>query len=78
MGNTEKNEDYVGKLVPNSERGKLLVVQYNPSDGGRESWLTVAGEYGQNGKDVHLQPISIVRGASADQIYALLTGEPAK
>ena len=78
MGNTGKNEDYVGKLVPNSERGKLLVVQYNPSDGGRESWLTVAGECGQNGMDGHLQPILIVRGAKADQIYALLTGEPAK
>lgn len=78
MGNTGKNEDYVEKLVPNSERGKLLVVQYNPSDGGRESWLTVAGECGQNGKDGHLQPILIVRGAKADQIYALLTGEPTK
>lgn len=78
MGNTGKNEDYVEKLVPNSERGKLLIVQYNPSDGGRESWLTVAGECGQNGKDGHLQPILIVRGAKADQIYALLTGEPAK
>lgn len=78
MGNTGKNEDYVDKIVPNSERGKLLVVQYNPSDGDRESWLTVAGECGQNGKDGHLQPILIVRGAKADEIYRLLTDKNAK
>ena len=43
----KKNEDcidYVGKLLPNSEGGKLLILQYNPSDGKRESWLSVAGE----------------------------------
>lgn len=74
MGNTEKNEDYAGKVVPNIERGKLLIVQYNPSDGGRESWLTVAGESGQNGKNGHLSPISIVRGAEADKIYGRLIG----
>ena len=74
----KKNEDYVGKVLPNSEGGKLLILQYNPSDGKRESWLTVAGEGGQNGKNGHLCPISIVRGASADQIYALLTGKNAK
>ena len=31
----KKNEDsidYVGKLLPNSEGGKLLILQYNPSD----------------------------------------------
>ena len=78
MGNTGKNEDYVDKIVPNSERGKLLVVQYNPSDGDRGSWLTVAGECGQNGKDGHLQPILIVRGAKADEIYRLLTDKNAK
>ena len=78
MENTKKNEDYVDKIVPNSSSGKLLIVQYNPSDGVHESWLTVAGEGGQNGKNGHLCPISIVRGASADQIYALLTGKNAK
>lgn len=78
MGNTEKNEDYVGKFLPNSEGGKLLIVQYNPSDGGRESWLTVAGECGQNGQKPNLQLISVVKGTSADQIYALLTGKNAK
>ena len=38
MGNTEKNEDgmdYVGKLLPNAEGGKLLILQYNRSDGKR-------------------------------------------
>nr|DAG63506.1 MAG TPA: hypothetical protein [Caudoviricetes sp.] len=78
MGNTGKNEDYVGEVMPNSDRGKLLIVQYNQSDGGRESWLTVAGECGQNGKDGHLQPILIVRGAKADEIYRLLTDKNAK
>lgn len=78
MGNTGKNEDYVGKLVPNSECGKLLILQYNPSDGKHESWLSVAGECGQNGKDGHLQPILIVRGAKADEIYRLLTDKNAK
>lgn len=78
MGNTEKNEDYVGKLVPNSERGKLLVVQYNPSDGGRESWLTVAGESEKNGQKGKLQLISVVKGDDADYIYSVLTGKSAK
>ena len=74
----KKNEDYVGKLLPNSECGKLLILQYNPSDGKRESWLSVAGECEKNGQNEDLQLISIVKGASADQIYALLTGKNAK
>ena len=81
MGNTEKNEDnmdYVDKLLPNSEGGKLLILQYNPSDGKRESWLSVAGECGKNGQNENLQLISIVKGASADQLYELLTGKQTK
>ena len=74
----KKNEDYVDKLLPNSEGGKLLILQYNPSDGKRESWLSVAGECEKNGQNADLQLISIVKGASADQIYALLTGKNAK
>lgn len=77
----KKNEDgtdYVGKLLPNSESGKLLILQYNPSDGKRESWLSVAEECGKNGQNADLQLISIVKGTSADQIYALLTGKNAK
>ena len=74
----KKNEDYVGKLLPNSDGGKLLILQYNPSDGKRESWLSVAGECEKNGQNADLQLISIVKGASADQIYALLTGKNAK
>ena len=76
-----KNEDgmdYVGKLLPNSEGGKLLILQYNPSDGKRESWLSVAGENGKNGQNADLQLISVARGVVADQIYALLTGKNAK
>ena len=78
MANTKKNEDgmdYVGKLLPNSEGGKLLILQYNPSDGNRESWLSVAGECGKNGQNADLQLISVVRGESADQLYSLLTGK---
>lgn len=78
MGNTGKNEDYVDKIVPNSERGKLLVVQYNPSDGDRESWLTVAGESEKNGQKGKLQLISVVKGDDADYIYSVLTGKSAK
>ena len=81
MANKDKNKDgmdYVGKLLPNSEGGKLLILQYNPSDGKRESLLSVAGECGKNGQNADLQLISIVKGASADQIYALLTGKNAK
>ena len=78
MENTKKNEDYVSKVVPNSEGGKLLILQYNPSDGKRESWLSVAGECGKNGQNANLQLISIVKGASADQIYELLTGKQTK
>ena len=74
----KKNEDYVSKVVPNSEGGKLLILQYNPSDGKRESWLSVAGECGKNGQNADLQLISVVKGESADQIYALLTGKNAK
>ena len=74
----KKNEDYVDKIVPNSNGGKLLILQYNPSDGERESWLTVAGECGKNGQNADLQMISNVKGESADQIYALLTGKSAK
>ena len=81
MGNTEKNEDnmdYVDKLLPNSEGGKLLILQYNPSDGKRESWLSVAGECGKNDQNTDLQLISVVKGASADQLYELLTGKQTK
>ena len=77
----KKNEDgmdYVDKIVPNSSGGKLLILQYNPSDGKRESWLSVAGECEKNGQNADLQLISIAKGASADQIYALLTGKNAK
>lgn len=81
MGNKDKNEDsmdYVGKLLPNSEGGKLLILQYNPSDGKRESWLSVAEECEKNGQNPKLQLISIVKGASADQLYELLTGKQTK
>ena len=81
MGNTKKNDDnidYVDKLLPNSDGGKLLILQYNPSDGKRESWLSVAGECDKNGQNADLQMISVARGDSADQIYALLTGKNAK
>ena len=74
----KKNEDYVGKLLPNSEGGKLLILQYNPSDGKRESWLSVAGECGKNGQNTNLQLISVVKGTSADQLYELLTGKQTK
>ena len=78
MENTKKNEDYVSKVVPNSEGGKLLILQYNPADKDNESWLSVAGECGENGQNTDLHLISVVRGESADQIYALLTGKNAK
>ena len=81
MGNMKKNEDnmdYVGKLLPNSEGGKLLILQYNPSDGNRESWLSVAGECKKNGQNADLHLISIVKGESADQLYELLTGKQTK
>ena len=81
MANNKKNKDgmdYVDKLLPNSDGGKLLILQYNPSDGKRESWLSVAGECEKNGQNADLQLISIVKGVSADQIYALLTGKNAK
>ena len=77
----KKNEDcmdYVGKLLPNSESGKLLILQYNPSDGKRESWLSVAEECDKNGQNPNLQLISVVKGTSADQLYELLTGKQTK
>ena len=81
MANVKKNEDnmdYVGKVLPNSEGGKLLILQYNPSDGKRESWLSVAGECGKNGQNTNLQLISVIKGTSADQLYELLTGKQTK
>ena len=76
--NKEKNEDYVDKVLPNSEGGKLLIVQYNPADKDRESWLSVAAECVKNDQKRDLQLISVARGDTADQIYALLTGKTAK
>ena len=78
MENAKKNEDYVSKVVPNSEGGKLLILQYNQSDGKRESWLSVAGECGKNGQNTNLQLISVIKGTSADQLYELLTGKQTK
>ena len=81
MKKKKKNEDgmdYVGKFLPNSEGGKLLILQYNPSDGKRESWLSVAGECGKNGQNTNLQLISVIKGTSADQLYELLTGKQTK
>lgn len=78
MENAKKNKDYVDKVIPNSEGGKLLILQYNPSDGKRESWLSVAGESEKNGQNRDLQLISVVRGSSADQLYAFLTDKNAK
>ena len=78
MENTEKYTDYVDKIVPNSSGGKLMILQYNPSDGKRESWLSVAGECGKNGQNANLQLISVVKGTSADQLYELLTGKQTK
>ena len=74
----KKNEDYVDKIVPNSRGGILMILQYNPSDGKRESWLSVAEECDKNGQNPNLQLKSVVKGTSADQIYALLTGKNAK
>ena len=71
----KKNEDYVDKIIPNSRGGKLLILQYNPSDKDNESWLSVAGECGENGQNTDLHLISVVRGESADQLYSLLTGK---
>ena len=81
MANNEKNKenmDYVGKVLPNSEGGKLLIVQYNPADKDRKSWLSVAAECVKNDQKRDLQLISVARGDTADQIYALLTGKTAK
>lgn len=74
----KKNDDYVDKIVPNSSSGKLLILQYNPSDGKRESWLSVAGECDKNGQNTNLQLISVIKGTSADQLYELLTGKQTK
>ena len=74
----EDNMDYVGKVLPNSEGGKLLILQYNPSDGKRESWLSVAEECDKNGQNPNLQLISVVKSTSADQLYELLTGKQTK
>lgn len=78
MKNTKKNEDYVDKIVPNAGSGKLLILQYNPSDGKRESWLSVAGEGDKNGQNTDLHLISVLKGTSADQLYELLTGNQTK
>jgi hypothetical protein len=76
--NKENNKDYVDKVVPNSECGKLLIVQYNPADKDHKSWLSVAAECAKNDQKRALQLISVARGDTADQIYALLTGKTAK
>lgn len=78
MANTQNNEDYVSKVLPNSEGGKLLILQYNPSDGKQESWLSVAGESEKNGQKGKLQLISVVKGDDADYIYSVLTGKSSK
>lgn len=78
MANKEQYTDYVSKVIPNSEGGKLLILQYNPADKDCESWLSVAGECEENGQKGDLHLISVVRGDDADYIYALLTGKNAK
>lgn len=61
MGNTKKSDGYIDTIMSNSECGKLLILQYNPSDGGRESWLLVAGEIGKNGQNSDLQLFSVIK-----------------
>lgn len=78
MANKEQYTDYVSKVIPNSECGKLLILQYNPADEDCESWLSVAGECEENDQKRDLHLISVVRGESADQLYELLTGKQTK
>lgn len=74
MGNTKKNKGYIDKIMPNSEYEKLLILQYNPSDGGREIWSSVAGECVKNGQNSDLQSISVTKGVDADYVFTLLIG----
>ena len=76
--NKENNKDYVDKVLPNSEGGKLLIVQYNPADKDHKSWLSVAAECAKNDQKRALQLISVVKGDDADYIYSVLTGKSAK
>ena len=74
MSKNVENKDIVSKVLPNMDLAKLLVLQYNPTDGATPSFLTVATDKVENGKNVGLRAISCFKGDEADKIYGLLTG----
>lgn len=68
----KNNKDYAEKLIPNMDKSEMFVCQYNPSDGGRPSWFTVATEKIVNGKNVGLRAVAYWKGDQADKIHDII------
>lgn len=64
----ENKNDYASKVVPNMDKSELYVCQYNPSDGGRPSYFTVATEQNVYGKHCGLRAVACWTGEKADKM----------
>lgn len=68
----KNNSDYAEKLIPNMDKSEMFVCQYNPSDGGRPSWFTVATEKFENGKSAGLRAVAYWKGDQADKMHDII------
>lgn len=68
----KNNGDYAEKLIPNMDKSEMFVCQYNPSDGGRPSWFTVAAEKIEDGKSAGLRAVAYWKGERADKMHDII------
>ena len=55
----------------------MFICQYNPSDGGRSSYFTVAEEKIENGKSAGLRAVAYWKGGQADKMHDIIVNNRA-
>lgn len=70
MSNTDK-------FIPNMDKSEMFICQYNPSDGCRPSYFTVAEEKIENGKSAGLRAVAYWKGVQADKMRDIIVNNRA-